>query len=85
MTERRDDLLYDDALPTEAKADSAPVTTELSYKPRSAWKPGRCVGYIINWSTPVAKMKWPKKKDAKAFFERINRAANLQQDCHADD
>jgi hypothetical protein len=59
-------------LSDEAKADAAPVTPEAPYVPRQAWKPGRCAGYVINWSSPVGRVKWPKKGDAKAFFARMN-------------
>jgi hypothetical protein len=58
-------------LDEEAAADSAPVVADLTYKARVAWKPGRCAGSIVNWSNPVARLKWPKWREAKEFLARI--------------
>jgi hypothetical protein len=61
-------------LSDEARADAAPVVPELAYQPRKAWKPGICVGFIINTTKPVARVKWPKGRDAKEFFARMKDA-----------
>lgn len=74
-----DDTPEDAFLSEEARTDAAGVEAELPYAPRRAWKPGLCVGYIINTERPVAKVTSPKKRGAKKeFFERLNKAlANL--------
>jgi hypothetical protein len=58
-------------LSDEAKADAAPVAGNLDYQSRHAWKPGKCVGFIVNTSSPVARLKWPKRREAKEFFLRM--------------
>jgi hypothetical protein len=49
-------------LSEEAQADAAPAVTRAAYTTRQAWKPGRCIGFIINSERPVAFLKWPKWK-----------------------
>jgi len=62
-----------DGLSDEAEADAAPVVPELAYQTHKAWKPGICVGFIINTTKPVARVRWPKNREAKEFFARIAR------------
>ena len=58
-----------DVLGDEAKADSAPVA-DAPYTPRRKWKPGNVPGYIINTTPPVARLKWPKRREGKEFLAR---------------
>jgi hypothetical protein len=69
------ELVWDDGFSDEAMADAAPVAADLAYRPRQAWKPGNCLGFIINTSNPVARLEWPKRGAAKEFFARIQDAA----------
>lgn len=60
-------------LSEEAKAESAPVAADLAYKPRTAWKPGDCVGFIIADEKPNARVRWPRRGSAsRDFWARIN-------------
>jgi hypothetical protein len=58
-------------LSDEARADAAPVVPEVPYIPRAKWKPGPCLGFIVNTSTPVARLRWPRGRERKDFFARI--------------
>jgi hypothetical protein len=58
-------------LSDEARTESAPVAAEAAYRPRAAWRPGRCIGFIINSEKPVAKLKWSKGREAKEFLSRL--------------
>jgi hypothetical protein len=33
-------------LDEEARTDSAPIADDFNYRPRAAWKPGICAGYM---------------------------------------
>lgn len=59
-------------LSDEAKADSAPVGAASYHLQRNSKDWMR--DYNITTLNYPARLKWPKKRDAKAFFERINRA-----------
>ncbi len=61
-------------LDDDARADSAPVVPDLVYQPRKKWKPSNCVGFIINTTIPVARLTWPKGRDAKEFLARMENA-----------
>ena len=59
-------------LSDEAKADSAPVAGDLiTYRPRTVWRPGPCLGFIVNTINPVARLNWPKRREKKEFLKRI--------------
>jgi hypothetical protein len=56
----------------EARADAADVSSDLAYRTaRRRWRPGNCRGFIVNTSIPVARLAWPKGRDAKDFLTRL--------------
>jgi hypothetical protein len=67
-----DDELEPNHLNEEAAADAAPVAAEFVYKPRTAWRPGRCLGFIVNTTKPTARLRWPRGRgDKREFFARL--------------
>jgi hypothetical protein len=70
MNDRDDDEFSQ--LSDEAKADAAPVA-EAPYVPRAKWRPGPCLGFIVNTSTPVARLRWPRGREVKDFLARVTR------------
>jgi hypothetical protein len=62
----------------EAAADTASFAS-WNYQGRKAWKPGNCIGFIINTVVPVHWLKWPKGLSKKEFFKRIDAGADRQQ------
>jgi hypothetical protein len=66
------DAPEDAFLSEEAKADAAPVADKVVYQRRKPWKPWQpgTVGFIVNNAgSPVAFLKWPKKRNSKDFFK----------------